>query len=379
MTSFKVAHVITGLGDGGAEAVLYRLCIYDKGAHHVVISLSDTGKYGPLLEDEGIAVHTLGMRSGRPSLPAFMRLKSILSEEQPSVVQTWMYHADLMGGLAARIAGIKPLVWGIRHTNLVPGQSARNTILIARLCARLSRFIPARIVCCAEESARVHVALGYDSSRMVIVPNGYDMKTFRPDKKGRDILRAEWAVDDDTPLIGTVGRFDPQKDHRNLLRACELLRAQGLRFCLVLVGNDLTDANEMLKEWLTIHGLRDCVRLLGRRKDIPAIMSALDLHVLPSLYGEAFPNVVAEAMACGTLCVVTNVGDAPFIVGETGWTVPPGDPVALADTIASIFRLRNKRKKWDSMRFSARSRVVENFDIATMITRYRAVWDEAIT
>ena len=378
MNSLKVAHVITGLGDGGAEAVLYRLCIHDKGNHHIVISLIDEGKYGSMLREVGVEVHCLNMRRGRPSIGALWKLSRLLRSRKPDVVQTWMYHADLLGGVAARMSGSSPVVWGIHHTTLVPGQSARNTIFVARLCALLSRLIPARIICCADESARVHSALGYDSSRMIVVPNGYDLGIFRPEEKARAALRSEWSVDDDTPLIGTVGRFDPQKDHRNLLRACELLRARGLRFRLVLVGRDVIDANEVLKEWLVIHRLWGSVCLLGQRTDIPAVMSALDLHVLPSL-SEAFPNVVAEAMACGTPCVVTDVGDASAIVGDTGWTVPPGDPQALANVIADVLRLRNDVEKWAARRCDARSRAVANFGIEAMIARYKAVWDEVVT
>jgi glycosyltransferase involved in cell wall biosynthesis len=374
----KVFNIVTGLDDGGAEGVLYRLCIHDRSARHIVISLMDEGKYGPLLREVGVEVHCLNMRRGRPSIGALWRLSRLLRSHRPDLVQTWMYHADLLGGLVARMSGSFPVVWGIRHTTLVPGHSARSTIVVARLCARLSRLIPARIICCAEESARVHAALGYDSGRMVVVANGYDFGTFRHLEQARVALRSEWAVDDDTPLIGMVGRFDPQKDHRNLLRACELLRARGFRFRLVLVGSGLTDANEALGEWVALHGLRDSVCLLGQRTDIPAVMSAIDLHVLPSLYGEAFPNVVAEAMACGTPCVVTDVGDASAIVGDTGWTVPPGDPQALANVIADVFRLRTDADKWAARRCAARSRAVANFGIEAMIARYKAVWNEVV-
>jgi glycosyltransferase involved in cell wall biosynthesis len=269
-----VVHVITGLDDGGAEGVLYRLCTHERSARHIVISLMDEGKYGPLLREVGVEVHCLNMRRGRPSIGALWKLSRLLRSRKPDVVQTWMYHADLLGGVVARMSGSSPGRVGYPHTTLVQGRSARNTIFVARLCARLSRLIPARIICCAEESVRVHAALGYDSGRMVVVPNGYDFGTFRPLRKARAALRSEWAVDDDTPLIGTVGRFDPQKDHRNLLRACELLRARGFRFRIVLVGRDLTDANEVLEEWVAFHGLKDWVRLLGQRTDIPAVMSA---------------------------------------------------------------------------------------------------------
>ena len=111
-------HIITGLNDGGAEAVLYRLCHHDQANQHHVVSLSGSGKYGPMLEALGVLVTTLNMSPGRPSPLAFIRLVRLMRREKPDVVQTWMYHGDLFGGLAARAAGIPSVVWGIRHTTL---------------------------------------------------------------------------------------------------------------------------------------------------------------------------------------------------------------------------------------------------------------------
>lgn len=372
-----ILHLITGLSDGGAEAVLYRLCTHDAENRHVVVSMMGKGKYGPLLHAAGVEVHCLGMPRGRVTFRGLRRLWQILRTEHPDVVQTWMYHADLVGGVLARLTGLRAVCWGIHHSNLEPGKLRRATIWVARLNARLSRWAPAAIVCCAAQARDVHVRLGYAAQKFVIIPNGYDVGRFRPDAAARARLRAEWGVPDGVPLLGMVARFDPQKDHANLLAACARLQASGADFAAVLVGTGCDADNAALVQQLAAAGLTQRVRLLGQRDDVPAVMAALDLHVLSSA-GEAFPNVLAEAMACGTPCVTTDVGDAALIVGETGWVVPPRDAPALAAAIGEALHERAEQPaEWAGRRRAARERVVEHFDIERMATAYRAVWQTA--
>jgi glycosyltransferase involved in cell wall biosynthesis len=373
----KVVHIITGLTDGGAEAVLFRLCKNAQECQHHVVSLADDGKYGPMLRAIGVNVTTLNMSPSNPSLLAFIRLVRLLRCEEFDVVQTWMYHADLFGGLAAQVAGIRSVVWGIHHTTLEPGKSKKITILIAKLLAKLSWWLPAKIVVCAQRAIEVHEALGYDRSKMCFIPNGYDLAVFKPGLDPQGEMKATLVPDKRIPLIGTVGRFDPLKDHANLLDALVILRDRGSAFRCVLVGKGLDSSNSQILEWIALRGLADHVQLLGLRNDIPNIMNALDLHVLSSS-AEAFPNVVAEAMACGTPCVVTDVGDAADIVGDTGWVVQPRDASALAKTI--VFALQDVMitEQSSDRRSRARSRIEANFNIERMVSSYMAVWYESI-
>jgi len=373
----KIIHIITGLNDGGAEAVLYRLCNHDHANHHHVVSLSGAGKYGPMLEALGVPVTTLNMSSNRPSPLAFFCLVRLLRREKPDVVQTWMCHCDLFGGLAARAAGIRSVVWGIHHTTLELGKSKKTTIWIAKLLAKLSWWLPAKIVVCAQRAMDVHEALGYDRSKMRFIPNGYDLADFQPGLDPQGDMKSTLVADQYIPLIGTVGRFDSQKDHTNLLDALTILRDRDLAFQCVLVGTGLDSSNAQIVEGIAQRGLADHVQLLGRRDDIPKIMNALDLHVLPSAYGEAFPNVVAEAMACGTACVVTDVGDAAYIVGDTGWVVPPRDANALADAIAIALQDVMASQKSHDLSSRARSRIEEHFGIERMVRRYENIWRES--
>lgn len=376
---FLILHIITGLADGGAEAVLYRLCTHEDTHRHTVVSLMDAGKYGPLLEEAGVRVHCLGMPRGRLTWQGLRRLWRILRMERPDVVQTWMYHADLLGGVMARLAGVRRIIWGIRHSNLEPGKLRGLTLWIARVNAFLSRWVPDAVVCCAHRAKDVHIRLGYAAHKFVIIPNGYDVSRFRPDPVARAKLRQEWCVPDEVPLLGMVARFDPQKDHANLIRALGQLKKSGESFRCVLVGRGMDEGNAAIRSVLAAEGLEEYVRLLGPRNDIPSVMVALDVHVLSSV-GEAFPNVLAEAMACGTPCVTTDVGDAALIVGDTGWVVPAANPAALARTIATALdEWRERPAAWAERQESARKRIAEVFSLERMVQAYRRVWAGTLT
>ncbi len=370
-----VVHVITGLDDGGAEAVLYRLISATSFNEHRVISLMGEGKYGPLLRDQGVPVLTLGMPRGRLTWRGMKRLLRVLRDERPDVVQTWMYHANLLGGLLARFVGIASVVWGIHNSTLMPGA----TLWVARVCALLSWWIPRRIVVCAEQAAAVHSRLGYARQKMAVIPNGYDVRQFSSDVMARQRLRAEWGVRENEALIGMVARWDPQKDHANLMAAlASLLERSKLCWKAVLVGPGMDVKNRDLVAMRDRHGLVERVRLLGPRGDIPAVMNALDVHVLSSAYGEAFPNVLAEAMACGTPSVTTDVGDAALIVGDTGWVVPPRSEQLLAKAMEhALQQWAEDCGQWRQRQQAARERIVHSFSLDTMAQRYRQVWEEA--
>ena len=373
--TLRVLHVITGLGQGGAESVLFRLATYpEAGVEHTVISLTDEGIYGERLRAAGVAVRALGMKRGRVTLGGFMELRRLIADARPDAVQTWMYHADLIGGLAARLAGVRAIAWGIRKSGEHLERSSRSARLVLRACALLSGRVPKAIVCAAQKAAQRHADKGYRRDRLVVISNGYDLSRYTPDGAARARARAEWGVVGDAPVIGCVARWDPLKDHANLLRAVAALvrdgRDAGLR--CVLIGRGMTADNPELGALIDRLGLRERLVLAGPSDDVPAAMNGLDLHVLSSC-AEGFPNVVAEAMACGVYCVVTDVGDAAYIVGDTGVVVPAEQAEALARGIETALRevaARGRERAGEP----ARARVLEHFDLARMVQSYIAVW-----
>ena len=370
----KIVHIITGLKDGGAEGVLFRLCLNDSKSEHVVISLLDKGKYGPLLEDAGVRVYCLGMSPSKLSIKQFAQLVSFIRTERPDAVQTWMYHADLLGGIAAKVAGIKKIFWGIRHSTLEKGKAKKSTIAIARICALLSRFVPKRIVCCAHKALVVHRDIGYTASKLMVIPNGYDLSKFAIDEQAGSGLRDLLGIPEKTFLIGTVGRYDPSKDHHNLFSALTELKSFGIDFQCYLVGRGLTNENEKLMSEINELELTDNVVLAGQRTDISTVMNALDLHVLSSS-SEGFPNVLAEAMACGTPAVSTAVGDAADIVGDSKLLCPPCDPQALGGLIRAMHKeWAEKPDLWARRKARCVEHIKNNFSIERMVESYEKCW-----
>ncbi|MFY9641562.1 MAG: glycosyltransferase [Rhodomicrobium sp.] len=372
----KVLHVITGLDQGGAEAVLYRLVTASAGeAEHIVVSMKDEGVYGPRLRQLGVTVHALGFPQGGITLKGLHRLWRLIATYKPDAVQTWMYHADLVGGVMARLGGTRAICWGIRNSNLSPETSSRSARWAARLCAGLSGFVPSAIVSCSEEAARVHQRLGYRASKFIVIPNGYDVSRFCPQPSAAAALRNEWGIAPEVPVLGTVARWDPQKDHRTLLDALVLLIRNDRDFYCVLAGPGMERSNADLARLISERSLDDKILLIGPRDDVPDIMNAIDVHVLSSAYGEAFPNAVCEAMACGTPCVVTDVGDAAAITGETGWVVPLRDPQALSQRIEeAITAIQSGRREEVSQ--ACRQRIVEFFGIERMVAAYEDIWSQ---
>lgn len=377
-TPISIVCLITSLCDGGAETMLYRLLsrLDRKRFSPRVISLVDIGA-GPMSENIqklGVPVRFLGMRPGRPNPVSVLRLTRWLREDPPDVMQTWMYHADLVGGIAARLVGGIPVVWGIRNSDLSVEESKGLTRFTMRICARLSRWLPERIISCSEASRDIHTAAGYSVEKMVVIPNGSDLELFKPDAEARESIRMELRIPEAAPLIGLIARFDPQKDHRNFVRAAKLLHRNRPDACFVLCGDGVNWENEQLARWIEEEGIRYRCSLLGRRDDIPRLTAALDIASLSSSFGEAFPNVIGEAMSCGVPCVVTDVGDSARIVGQTGLVVPPRDPAALAAAWLKILDL--SRESRIELGMAARRRVATHFSLPTIVARYEQLFEE---
>lgn len=373
----SILHIIAGLSDGGTEAVLYRLITADRTHSHAVISLTGMGKYGPLLTEAGIDVRALDMPRGRVTLTGLWRLWRLILTSNVDVIQTWMYHADFIGGLASRLAGKRALIWNIRNASLDAKLISRQTRWVVRACAWRSRVWPTRIVSCSSRAAERHVKSGYAHNKMTVIPNGYDTSRLGPDLTARARLRAEWEISRGVVLMGMVARWNVQKDHKNLIGAlASLSPIPDVEWRCLLVGSGMSPTNTELVDMLAASDLSERVLLLGQRQDIPAVMNAIDLHVLSSA-NEGFPNVVAEAMASGTPCVVTDVGDAALIVGESGWVVPARDSKQLAVAIeAALSEIRNA-SAWALRKRIARERIEKNFSLDQMVQAYSEVWDEA--
>lgn len=369
-----IVHIITGLNRGGAEHALFRLLTQEPDPARVrVVSLTDGGIFQQRLERLGVPVTCLHMRAGRLSPLKWWRLVRLLKAWQPRLVQTWMYHADLLGGMAAVVARI-PVCWGVRHSDLSREGNKATTLLVARMCAWVSRWVPARAISCSARAADIHRALGY-AVPFDVVPNGLDVAAWIPRPELRDVMRGKLGLPAEAFAFAHAGRNDPQKDHARLALAFNRVHAARPRARLLLCGQELAEGNAYFDQLPFTPAARDAVIALGPRDDLPHLWQAADAFVLSSL-GEGFPNALAEAMASGLPCVATDVGDAAEIVGDTGRVVPPGSDQALAQAMQVLLDMpAGERLRLGQ---AARLRVQENFTLARMAAGFHRAWDKAI-
>ncbi len=366
-----ILHVIIDLNVGGAELMLLRLIQSSQSNpkfSHSVISLTDIGKVGQQLEASGVDVVALNMTSIFDVLRVLNKLFKIIKLRQPQIIQTWMYHADLLGGMAARLAGKRNIIWGIRGTS-IPQRGLSTTRLVVSLCSLLSHWIPALIVCCAKSARNAHSVLGYDQRKMTVINNGYDLKPFNISPQAREQSRVSFGFNKNDIVVGTVGRFDPLKDYGNFIRAASEVVRCNRNAKFLMVGRGLNTNNDILQQWIEKTGLKDRFVLAGEREDIPYCLACLDIFCLSSI-SEGFPNVVCEAMASGVPCVVTNVGDAAGIVADTGIVVAPGDSVALADALMSL--LGKDECERSELGTLARKRIEAHYSIECATANFEA-------
>lgn len=362
-----VVFVIRSLGIGGAERQLIELTrgLLERGWIVEVIAFYPGGGLKPELVSAGVAVRDLAKR-GRWDLLAFVRLLRLLRRSRAPVVHTYLGEANLVVAALRPFLGPRAVVWGIRSADL----SRSRQDWLSGAIGWLNRRLAARadlIICNSNAGLRAHVAEGYPEARMTVIPNGVDTRRFAPDADARDGVRRMWAVRDDDVLIGLVGRLDPIKGHEVLLRAVAPLAArQPVRVVMVGTGPEpYQQGMEAITEEL---GIRERVIWAGPRTDMPEVYAALDLLVSAS-HGEGFSNVIAEAMATGVPCVVTEVGDSPAIVGDTGWTCPPDDVAGLRSVLERAVNGPDERRSRGAL---ARQRVVDSYDTQRLIDRTAA-------
>ncbi len=373
----SIFFLITSLEVGGAQTMLYKLLSgMDPTRFSVqVVSLIDLD-LGPLQEKFKalpVRLRSLGMRPGVPNPVSVLRLARWLRADRPAVISTWMYHADLIGGMAAKLAGGIPVVWGIRQGDLSREGNRWLTLQTVKACALASHWLPSRIICNSEASRKVHAAVGYEATKMIVIPNGSDLTMYKPNEAARRSVKKELEIPEESPIIGLVGRFHPHKDHHNFIRAAALLHHDWPDVHFLLCGDEVTWDNLQLTAWIQEAGIRKRCRLVGRRHDIARLTAALDIAVSSS-FGESFSSVVGEAMSCGVPCVVTDVGDSALIVGQTGLVVPPQNSTELAKALCQLIELGREARI--SMGMAGRSRIKKNYDLPDIVARYQDVYQE---
>jgi len=369
----RILHIITGLSTGGAEMMLLKLLQnLDRNAFDCsVVSLTDQGRIGEKVQQLGIPVFALNLSKNRSLPRQFIDMIDLVDIIGPDIIQTWLYHADLLGTLAALFAAKRKIVWNIRHSNLKSSVDKASTRFVVRICVILSHFFPDRIICNSFRGAKVHKKMGYCRKKMEIIHNGFDIFKYRPNKANYLRLRNELGISPDCPVIGMVARYHPQKNHRGFLESARLIQKNIPTVHFVFCGRGVSNENETL-----IAKVRDLklmnVHFLGIRSDIEYLTSGFDIAVSNSTAGEGFSNVIGEAMACGVPCIATDVGDAGYLINGTGVIVPPGDPQLMAE--ACIGLLRKDGRFRQHLGEQSRKRIIENFSIQSITKKYEQLY-----
>ncbi len=374
----KVLHVITELNVGGAEVMLAKLlAAMDRGRfNHSVLSLQSKGPMGAQIEEMGIPVYELNLHRPFSIVRSVSRFRVILLQQRPDLIQGWMYHGNLAAGFF-RFLNVRnrPVIWNIRHSINRLKQEKTLMHMVIRAGALFSGGASG-IIYNSHVSAAQHAAIGYSPGKACIIPNGFDLRRFRQNVHARQKLRSELSVPKEGILIGLIARYHPMKDHVNFLMAASLMAKERGNVQFLVLGRDVDKRVSGLIRLVETLGLTGRVTCLGERPDVEFFYPALDIASLSSSYGEGFPNVIGEAMACCIPCVVTDVGDCRRLVGKTGIVVPAKDPMALKK---GWDRLIDKgRMEREKLGMAARRRIIENFAISKIAGQYEERYQKLI-
>lgn len=363
---------------GGAEMMLYKLLssMNRERFDPQVISLRGGGEIRAKIEGLGIEVHSLGMEKSYADFRSFARLAKRLRQRPPSIIQTWLHHADFVGGVIGKLFTQAPIVWNIRNSKLEPSTTARGTIWTVKAGAYLSAFIPSRIICGSLSAWNDHIELGYEKEKMVVIQNGFDLERFHPDPAARLSVRNEFGLTAGTQLVGIFTRFVPLKDPENFVQAAAHLRNKMPQIRFVMCGREIDWDNQSLVELIEQVGIRSSCYLLGKRDDVPRLMAAMDVVALSS-QSEGFPNVLGEAMACGVPCVATEAGDSALIIGDSGKVVPIKNPIELAAACKALLCLSLEERQQLGM--VARQRIAEHFSLPVITQKYEQLYCELLS
>lgn len=351
------------LGIGGTERQVVVLAkgLRQRGHHVGVLVFYGRGELECELHEHHVPVFDMQKAGRWDTVPFLLRCARAVREFRPTVLYGFLPTPNLLGLLLKPIVPGVPIVWGVRASNVDLSQYDSLSRLVFRAECSVSRFADL-IICNSRAGLEYAAAHGFPRQKMIAIPNGIDVEHFRPDATSRFAVRAEWSVTRDKTLIGLVGRLDPMKDHATFFEAAAMLAARRPDLRFVCVGDGSEPYKSELRRVASGLGLDSKLIWAGDRRDMPAVYNALDVCVSASCT-EGFSNTIAESMACGIPCVVTDVGDSALVVGHKGEIVPPRAPAALAEGLSRMLpQLSTEFAE------AVRDQIVSRYSIETLIS-----------
>jgi len=373
----RIVHVIAALNVGGTEMMLYKLLSRMRRGRfeNIVITLKEKGELSEDFESQNIRVYNVGGTGGVLRVSALIKSLNIFREINPGIIQGWLAHGNLVAQIASTFLPYRlSTLWNIRYTALPKAETKNSTLLIIKLLSLLS-FLPQKIIFNSKAGADDHCSMGYRSDKSCIIPNGFDTKLFSLSEKNRSSVRSELNISEEAILIGLIGRFDPLKDHSCYLKAGAKLLSNKREIFFLLAGREVDWQNRHLRQLIKKLGISEKVFLLGERQDIPRITAALDIAACSSV-AEGFPNVIGEAMSCGIPCVVTDVGDSAWLVGDSGMVVPPRNHEALCEAWLKLIEMGSAKRR--VLGEKARKRIENHFSIQKVVKKYEQLYEEQV-
>ena len=373
----RILLLCRSLDVGGTERQFVVLAkgLHKQGHAVAVMVFYANGALEKELHESGIPVFEL-RKSGRwDVLPFFIRAVQVTWKLKPKVIYAFLSTPNVLTAFLKPIFPSVRVVWGVRASNMDLDRYDWLSRVSYRIECRLSRFADL-IICNSRAGLEYAAAHGFPRGRMTVILNGVDTERFKPDVATRDHMRREWGIAEHEMLIGLVARLDPMKDQPTFLRAASILAQERSDVRFVCVGDGSGPYKNELSHLANDLGLDGRLIWAGARHDMPAVYNALDIATSSS-YSEGFSNTIAEAMGCGLLCVVTDVGDAKRIVGDTGYVVDPGNPPALVSAWQEALEAGGVEKA--SRGQQARKRVIEHFSLERLIGETARVLEAAVT
>lgn len=369
----KILHIITGLNTGGAERMLVKLIEETKNdIEHSVISLLDGGTQGDYLREIGVNIFEISSKSLIKFPKYFHRINKAKKKVNPDLIQGWMYHGNLVASLVKVLNKKLPVIYNVRHSL----HSIKHEKQLTRWIIKLNSYLSANaaaVIYNSNISRNQHEEFGFDASTSITIPNGFFVDTFKNNETYRDEIRNELMISKSKFVFGQIGRNHPMKDYKNYVKAAKIVLEEGHDCHFLLVGRGIENDSKLQE---LVKGKESNFSFIGQRNDIEKIWNTVDVGVLSSAWGEGFPNVVGEAMACEKPCVVTDVGDAAFVVGKTGEVVQPQNSKELSASMIKMLMLRKKELK--ELGYKARKRIVENFSIEKVSKDYINLYESIL-
>tara|TARA_B100001063_G_C16731252_1_gene539435 strand:- start:31 stop:1170 length:1140 start_codon:yes stop_codon:yes gene_type:complete len=373
----KIVHIIIGLNVGGAELMLKRLVESSNNEfEHIIVSLTNEGEIGEGLIEKGFELYFLRLNKMNFIWLGPIRLIWLLKKIKPSIVHTWMYHSDFLGGICAKVLGINNIIWSIRSTEINKGGS-KITVLVRKVLSILSYVLPKRIICAANNSRDIHVNVGYDSSKMIVIPNGFTKDKFYACRE--KCLDLEVDLDLHNKIVLTsIGRYHPIKNHKLFVNACSLLseKYNEEKFAFLMVGRDVTKENKELNHLIShTHNPSDFI-LLGERKDVNEILNVSSIYCLHSV-SEGFPNVLGEAMCLGKLCVATDVGDARYIALNDDFIVSlehENDEQKYVEVLSKAVEIAKSKSMLEYISMESVNKMKRDYTMDSIVNQYEELY-----